>query len=100
MTHSLGMTHLLGMTHSLAMIHSLGMTPFWIWLLGPVVTGSDTDITIPVENVLLSLLLIILPVIPGLLLGKASFYSRQIKNNSLIFHSNIRLLFRLENEEC
>ena len=33
-------------------------------------TGDDTDITIPVENVLTSLLLLILPVIPGLLLGK------------------------------
>lgn len=50
------------------------MTPLWIWLLGPVVTGDDTDITIPVENVLLSLLLIVLPVVPGLLLGKNVIY--------------------------
>ncbi|KAL5021506.1 hypothetical protein ScPMuIL_000661 [Solemya velum] len=49
---------------------SLGMLPLWLYTLGVMVIYEDSDIHLPFQNLLTSLLILILPVAIGILLQK------------------------------
>ncbi|CAH1798841.1 unnamed protein product [Owenia fusiformis] len=46
---------------------ALGMTTFWIWALGPLFRSSDGRVYIPVDAVISSLLVVIVPVVIGVI---------------------------------